>query len=224
MSEQLKPVDYSSEATRFEVRSRIAELIFKYAHPPGKSRVDVLEEIRKIPDVSLTTVRSWLVYKSTSPDIFSLLQIISYYSIPATEVIEALCLLLPSLTEDGDYNNVNGSIIPSEYLKYYLSDPRSIYHFQQNGNKLSPHINHQEIAYIDVSVTLLQSEGFYLLDFKGERSMWFITIDHRRSVAFLECTNPLFSSLKTEQKLVDSRFEDASIKILGLARAFVKRI
>ena len=183
-TDQEEPLNSRAADRDAAYRHYVADVITKHVTKGGALEItEGYRQLKAVTGKSLGTVKNWLAYRASFPDLPSLARIIEHYEIPPESFYPAnLDRLLAGAPSDADSvsppsETADLPIIslyrpgdPSSSdraLSKYTDHPRAAVFYRQTGSDMLDQIRPGELVLVDPTCEQIVGSGMYLLRFSA---------------------------------------------------------
>ena len=220
----------------------VADLILRYITKGGSIEPSqAFQEVVAITDRSYGTVKNWIAYRNSYPDLESLARIVHHWQIPPEEIFDVTVegprasaanhATVPTTVSSGDqlllplYGQSNPKIF-ERALSLYTDHPQSLMLVRQQGVDMEDQVRAGEIMVVDASQEQIRNSGMYVLRYStidGSQSTCtrMVEVLVGQQSANISCSNARFFNTTETIPLVNGLLP-SHIVVLGRVQGVLK--
>jgi hypothetical protein len=225
----------STPSTLPSYKDFIAELILRYITKGGAIKpAHAFHEVVGVTQRSYGTVKNWVIYRNSYPDLESLARIVHHWQIPPEEVFLpgiATHTTVPPTVSSGDqlllplYGQSNPKIFEAA-LSLYTDHPQSLMLVRQQGVDMEDEVRAGEIMVVDASQEQIRNSGMYVLRYSaidGSQSTCtrMVEVLVGQQAASIRCSNARFFNTVETLPLANGLLP-SHIVVLGRVQGVLK--
>ena len=220
----------------------VAELLLRYITKGGVIEPSqAFHEVVAVTERSYGTVKNWVAYRNSYPDLESLARIVHHWQIPPEEIFgvtvegprsnAASHTIGPTTGSPGDqllvplYGQSNPKIF-ERALSLYTDHPQSLMLVRQQGVDMEDQVRAGEIMVVDASQEQIRNSGMYVLRYStidGSQSTCtrMVEVLVGQQTANISCSNARFFNATETLPLVNGLLP-SHIVVLGRVQGVLK--